>query len=342
MMASVEQTYIYVGLGSEGEQEGHGLYRRPISGGSWELKTHGLPENPDVRDLALDPENASILLCGTQDGVYRTTNQADHWEKLPLPGHPGTIWAVNYHPNDPTIIYAGGEDAALYRTTNSGLNWSRVPIGNITFPSVTMKPQEMPKRILEIAVDPQLPQEIYAAIEVGGLIRSRDNGETWEGVSEGHYQNDDPVDLHSVLVDRSRPRHISIIARAGLFQSTDGGDHWAPGNIRKLGRQGTYSRVIRELPGDPSTIFIGGGPEFRGSPGALFKSVDYGTTWNLVNMGVSPNSTIFGFYINPFDTNQMFAGTRCGQVLGTLDGGNHWDDFSLPEDVSEINTLVCG
>jgi hypothetical protein len=28
--------------------------------------------------------------------------------------------------------------------------------------------------------------------------------------------------------------------------------------------------------------------------------------------------------------------------LGTLDARSHWEDRSLPESVSEINTVVCG
>jgi hypothetical protein len=88
-MALVKQAYIYVGLGREGDQEGHGLYRRQLPGGSWELKAQGLPDDPD------------ILLCRAQDGVYRTSNQMfagtrcgqvlgtldarSHWEDRSLP-----------------------------------------------------------------------------------------------------------------------------------------------------------------------------------------------------------------------------------------------------------------
>jgi hypothetical protein len=34
---------------------------------------------------------------------------------------------------------------------------------------------------------------LYGAIEVGGIIRSRDGEEHWENLSHGQYLNDDPV-----------------------------------------------------------------------------------------------------------------------------------------------------
>ena len=34
-------------------------------------------------------------------------------------------------------------------------------------------------RLIRMAVDPSNPDEIYAGVEVGGLMRSLDGGETW-------------------------------------------------------------------------------------------------------------------------------------------------------------------
>jgi photosystem II stability/assembly factor-like uncharacterized protein len=238
-------------------------------------------------------------------------------------------------------MYAGGEETKLFCSEDGGESWDLIPI-TVTFPSVTTTPRMLPKRILSLALDPSRPEEMYAAIEVGGLIRSRDGGESWEGVSEGHYLNDDPVDMHGVLVSSAHPRHISAIARAGLFRSADGGDHWSWGGIERLGSKGTYCRVIREAPGDPSTIYVGAGPEFRGKPGALYRSRDFGGTWQKVEMGTTPESTLFGFTINARDPDQMYCATRHGQVLGSHDGGQTWQDFSLPQGIQEVNALACG
>jgi len=45
---------------------------------------------------------------------------------------------------------------------------------------VTVAPGANPaKRVLELAVNPIDSNEIYGAIEVGGIIRSLDGGESW-------------------------------------------------------------------------------------------------------------------------------------------------------------------
>ncbi len=338
-MTSCDNSFVYVGLGSEGGREGYGLYRRAVEGGSWELAVNGLPERPEIRVIATTPGNPAQIYAGAQDGLYRSDDRGGRWERMPLPGEPVTIWSVTFHPNDPQVIYAGGEDTKLFLSKDGGDSWDITPV-EATFPSVTTTPQPLPKRVIGLAVDANRPDEIYAAIEVGGLLRSRDGGETWEGVSEGHYQNDDPVDLHGVLVSSDHPRRVSIISRVGLFRSADGGDHWSWGRVQRLGPKGSYCRVIREAPGDPSVLYVGGGPEFRGDPGALFRSRDYGETWQMVDVGVSLSSTIFGFAINRGNPSQMYCATRHGQVLGSHDGGESWQDFSLPEGAQEVNALA--
>ena len=334
-------TFVYVGLGSEGGADGHGLYRRAVDGESWELKVEGLPDNPEIRVIAISPNDPSVLFTGAQDGLYRSQDRGDTWEKMDLPGEEAPIWSVAFHPNDPRIVYAGGEEAKLCVSEDGGDSWELMPI-SATFPSVTTTPQMMPKRVIGISLDPNSPENMYAAVEVGGLLRSTDGGATWEGISEGHYYNDDPVDMHSVLVSSHRPGHLSSISRIGLSRSEDGGDHWSPGRIQMLSQRGTYCRVIREHPQDPNTLYVGAGPEFRGTPGALFRSQDGGDSWNQVNMGMSLNTTIFGFAISSEDPSQMYAATREGQVVGSHDGGQTWQDCSLPEGVSEVNALAIG
>ncbi|MQF69518.1 hypothetical protein FIM12_04200 [SAR202 cluster bacterium AD-804-J14_MRT_500m] len=341
-MADNSSAFIYVGLGSEGKgPNGHGLYRRSVNDGPWEQMANGLPEIAMIRTITIDPEDPATIYVGTQNGAYISYDRGDSWKQLDLPGESVPIWSVNFHPTNPKIIFAGGEDARLWRSKDSGKSWNIIRI-DVIYPSVTTSPKLKSKRILDVAVDSNLPNEIYASIEVGGVIRSRDNGDTWEGISEGYYHNDDPVDCHGVLVSSAHPRHVSVISRAGLYRSEDGGDHWSWGNIKRIGTSGTYSRVIREVPGDPSTLYLGTGPQFRGDHGELLRSHDYGSSWELVDMGIVPNCTLFGVSINPRDPSQIYCATRHAQVLGSHDGGDTWHDCSLPDDLSEVNSLAVG
>jgi len=92
-------------------------------------------------------------------------------------------------------------------------------------------------------------------------------------MSHGHYVNDDTVDMHGVLVGRWRPGTVFAIGRAGLFSRTDRGEHWASARLEPLNPKGrTYCRDIREVPGDPKTIWVAAGANFQSDLGVLFRS----------------------------------------------------------------------
>jgi hypothetical protein len=43
---------------------------------------------------------------------------------------------------------------------------------------------DFPTRVMRLAVDPANPEHIYATLEVAGVVRSLDGGETWEDCSQ--------------------------------------------------------------------------------------------------------------------------------------------------------------
>ena len=128
-----------------------------------------------------------------------------------------------FHPRDPKIMFAGYESCEIYRSDDGGETWSQLPV-SVRFPEVTVAPGANPaKRVLMVSGSMADANLLYGAIEVGGIIRSRDGGEHWENLSHGQYLNDDPVDMHGVLASSWRPGTILSVARAGMFRSTDWG-----------------------------------------------------------------------------------------------------------------------
>ena len=211
----------------------------------------------------------------------------------------------------------------------------------VRFPEVTVGPGANPaKRVLELAANPANPNEIYGAIEVGGIIRSLDGGEHWENMSHGQYQNDDTVDMHGVLVGRWRPGMVFAIGRAGLFSSTDQGEHWASARLEPLNPRGqTYCRDIREVPGDPKTIWIAAGASFQSDVGVLFRSTDGGLNWARVDMGVKPKSTMFTIAFDERRPERMYCATTGGEVFASEDGGQSWAERHLPEGATQVYAM---
>jgi photosystem II stability/assembly factor-like uncharacterized protein len=213
----------------------------------------------------------------------------------------------------------------------------------VRFPEITVSRGANPaKRVLKLATNPDNASEIYGAIEVGGIIRSLDGGEHWQNMSHGQYLNDDTVDMHGVLVGRWRPGTVLAIARAGLFTSTDRGEHWASAGLEPLNPMGqTYCRDIREVPGDPRNIWIAAGANFQSDVGALFRSKDGGATWARVKMGVEPKTTVFALAFDARHPRRMFCASSGGEVFASEDGGESWIARPLPAGATQVYAMGC-
>ena len=344
-MTTNRASYVYVGLAGEtapGRPMKSGLYRMASGDDRWELLTRGLPDAPAIRAIVAHPENPDVVFAGTQAGVYRSADHGERWERLDIADHGLPVWSLAFDPRDSKVMYAGYENCEIYRSDDGGEHWRPLPV-TVRFPEVTVAPGSNPaKRVLRLAVNPGDSDEIYGAIEVGGVIRSLDGGEHWENLSHGHYVNDDCVDMHGVLVGRWRPGAVFAIGRAGLFCSADQGGHWASAQLEPLNPKGqTYCRDIREVPGEPRTIWVAGGAAFQSDLGALFRSKDGGTTWSRVDMGVKPQTTMFAVAFDPRRPKHMYAAASGGEVFASADGGQSWAERHLPEGATQVYSMAC-
>jgi photosystem II stability/assembly factor-like uncharacterized protein len=344
-MTTDRTSYVYAGLAGEtasGRPVKSGLYRMAAGDHRWELLTRGLPGAPTIRTFAAHPEHTGTVYVGTQDGPYRSTDHGEHWEKLDVPDHGSPVWSLLFDPRDARVLYAGYENCEIFRSEDGGGHWRQLPV-TVRFPEVTVAPGANPaKRVLELAVNPANPDEIYGAIEVGGVIRSLDGGEHWENMSHGQYLNDDTVDMHGVLVGRWRPGTVFAIARAGLFSSSDQGEHWVSARLEPLNSKGqAYCRDIREVPGDPKTLWIAAGADFQSDVGVLFRSTDGGLSWKRVDMGFKPRSTMFTLAFDERQPKRMYCATTGGEVFASEDGGQSWAERHLPEGATQVYAMGC-
>ena len=140
------------------------------------------------------------------------------------------------------------------------------------------------KRVIGIAADPSNPQDMYASVEVGGLLASRDGGESWESITDGVYVDNHTVDLHGVKVSQAAPGVVYIIAQIAMFRSRDRGHHWEHVRFGEMFPGGSYCRGLTIAPDDPKTMYLAAGAGGGSAPpgtkeaGALFRSQDIGET----------------------------------------------------------------
>src|SRR2546428_3488021 len=212
-----------------------------------------------------------------------------------------------------------------------------------------------PCRVARLAIDPTYPDEIYAGLEVDGVLRSRDRGETWEDV--GHdlvklaerphlksriasdTENEGMLDGHALTVSAAQPGTVFLAVRMGLFQSDDRGQSWRDMQIGRFSPL-TYGRDVRVSPQDPRTLYACLSPAARSEDGSLYRSQDLGQTWKRFDHGIKADRTMMAVALHPTNPDQVYCVSRSGQAFGTEDGGRTSREHRVP-DVQDVYALAC-
>ena len=94
-----------------------------------------------------------------------------------------------------------------------------------------------------------------------------------------------------------------------------------------------------------SHALIGGLYGLRGDlvcPGALCRSRDLFQTFERVDRGIAPNSTMMTVAVDPRAPAHVYCNSRDGQVFASLDDGATWTTYQLPEKAKEMRALAAG
>jgi photosystem II stability/assembly factor-like uncharacterized protein len=352
MAADDHQTSIYVGLAGEGQFVGDGgLYRYAVGDGTWESITRGLPPAPQVRALLIHPDNPAIVYAGTQVGPYRSDDRGAHWEPLATPREGRDVWSLACHPENADVLYAGYEPCGIERSEDGGATWQRMDTNGVVFPHITTYMPPTAKRVIGIAADPSNPLDMYAAIEVGGLLGSRDGGETWKSLIDGPYVRNNTIDLHAVRVSAAAPGTVYIATQVAMFRGRDRGRHWEHIQFGEMFPGGSYCRDLLVAPNDPTVIYLAAGAGGGGAPagteeaGAVFRSRDTGETWDRVDIGDVPPSRMASIAIDGRAPEIVCCAAMLGQVYISQDSGQVWTRTQVPVGLSRsrhIYPMVCG
>src|SRR6185437_11106043 len=159
------QSNIYAGVAGYFGRQQQGLvgtFRRAADGGEWE---HAIKQH-ETFTVAVHPADPNLVFAGTSDGVYRSTDCGKSFQRTNFPDS-RQIWSVMADPGEPKVIYAGASPIAVYRSEDSGESWKRMPDPGM--PDRAVMPFAC--RVMRMAAHPQRAGEIFAALEVNGVMR---------------------------------------------------------------------------------------------------------------------------------------------------------------------------
>ena len=353
-MATKRATRIFAAAGHTKQRNGTqlrgGLFFTSPDDGQWQALSAGLPENVEARAFAVHPGDPDVIYVGTQDGPYRSTDGGRKWERLGFPDRGAVVWSLTFHPTRPQVMYAGTAPVVMYRSENGGDTWSKLPGAR----SPEHCPMNFPTRVTGIAVDAGRPDDVYAALEVSGVIASRDGGETWADLSEPLIRlSDQPhlksrlssntdtsgmIDSHAIAVNKAGTAFFAC--RMGLFRSDDRGASWSDMEVGRFSPL-TYCRDVIVSPHDERVMYACLWVSSRGNDGSLCRSDDAGETWRRFDHDLKSRATMMGVAGHPGDPARVYCVSRCGQVFGTEDTGATWREYQLPEGVQDVYSIAC-
>ncbi len=326
-----DSTNVYVGA------ESYGLYRLAAGSDHWETLTNGLPERVQVQGIAIHPGNPDVVYAGTNNGPYRSSDRGNNWERLDYPVAAPGVWSFLFRPGDPSVMYLGTAPGEIYRSVNGGDSWAKLP--------ATMGGNEcqmaFPTRVIALAADPNFPDEMYAALEVAGVIRSADGGDTWDEITGSLAPSEDTLDLHGVQCTAASPHTVFITTRQGPFIGPERGSEWIPINFGQFSEI-TYTRDLWAAAHDPNVMYVSIGAAARSSQGALYRSRDLFKSFEKVGAGITADSTMMAVRADPRSPAHVFCVARDGDTFGSGDDGATWTAYPLPMEAKEVRGLAVG
>lgn len=316
-----------------------------------------------VRSLAQAPSDPNILVAGTLEGVYRSHDHGQSWERIsPAPPDPLSreiheVESLAIDPRKPDIIYAGTWHLP-WKTTDGGAHWRNIKQGviddsdvfsiiidpersSIVYASACSgiyksedagllfhKIQGIPStaRRTRVLMQDTRHREIVYAGTTEGLYRTRDAGHEWQRITDAN------VIINDIYLDPSRAGRILIATdRGGVLVSDDNGATFAQSN------EGFSARKVEALVADsrnPQRVLAGIVNDK--SYGGAFLTTDAGQSWSQIANGLEGRDVF------------TFAQAKDGTILaGTNHGifaleGDPGDNFSHPHWTMRSNIVNAG
>src|SRR5687767_4554483 len=186
------------------------------------------------------------------------------------------------------------------------------------------------------------PRIIFVASASGGVFRSKNNGTTWEPVSDPYFAT---MSVGDLAIAPSNPSVVwagmgepnnrqSSTWGDGVYKSTDGGTTWQHMGLRETHNIG---RIVID-PRNPDIVFVAAvGHLFGANPErGVFRTRDGGKTWQKT-LGVDDNTGAIDIVITPDGRTLVaamyqrrrrafgFAGSGPGSgIWRSIDGGDTW------------------
>jgi len=308
-------------------------------GPPWQVRV--CPTDPNVlafseyaRTFRSNDGGNSWFVCNNQE----TFTGSDWWKSVGF--EVTTVYGYYFDPFQLNRHYITYTDIGFARSEDGGDSWRWSANGSPwknTFYSLCFDPAVPGRMWAAASNNHDLPHHKMLRQEVtaftGGILHSGDFGATWSDI--GHSSGLPAGAATSIVLDPSSPVQsrtlwASVLSR-GVYKSTDGGSTWVAKNSGLGMPDNLNTWVLKRLPDGALyvSVTLAVDAARKSYKGGLFRSVDGGDHWVLVNQNFALN-WIVGYKIDEQDPNRIYVGCFEAPQLGggggyaSSDGGVTW------------------
>lgn len=278
-----------------------------------------------------------LVLAGTQNGIFRSSDEGQTWKESSNGLTTRHVRWMAYHPDISNLAFAGTEPANIFISHDGGDSWRACPeVAQLRDDfgwSLPYSPEAGCVRGFAFH-----GARVYAAVEVGGVLVSDNNGETWQLAkgSDGKPDLEGPPepfvypDVHSLEVHPTSADLVYAPTGGGFYRSPDGGKTW------KLFYD-CYCRAVWVDQTDPDHLILGPADGVDRN-GRIEESHDGGETWSPASTGLQVpwRRGMVERFLQLGD--ELFAVLSNGQLLRASLSALEWRRI-LP-DIQHVNAIA--
>ncbi len=340
-----------IGGGGGRTNEGSGLLRSLDKGKTW--SNAAISEEQKTRfpakilDIAGHPRNPDILYLGaTEQGLWRSETAGASWKRIS--DSSGVL-------QDQSDVYRIGVSASRPETLYVAAfqdNRGRVLVSDNNGAAFRQVYEVSQNRfgVFDLWVDPADARRVLIATGEGGLLETRNGGESWRSVRWFGES------LRRLIVNPVVTGEIYILADAGrVWKTSDSGENWRDlsGAISRPDQpEQTLEALVFPPPDLLPSFELGGGsattllldpilPQrlYAISRGELLRSENGGESWGRVSVVTGPaGEEIRSVAVNPSDAT-LFAGIG-SRLLASGDGGVRWSISEFPNKAAPSQLVI--
>lgn len=250
--------------------------------------------------------NGAVIAAVPRDGLYDISG-----------GHERRLWegdarACAVAPDG--ALYAGIEPAMVFRSDEGGASWTRLDAidGLPTrdewyFPPPPHEPHVRSIDFLGAA------SNVLVGVEVGGVLRSDDRGQTWRELNDGVHP-----DVHTVRPDPNELDRLIAVTGGGLYLSEDAGVSW-----ERVPLEQGYAVGLHFNPERAGEVLIATGERPPGLDARVHHSLDGGRSW--LQLAQAPLPERYGRVpVVLFADGSAWIATEEGRVFRADDAREAW------------------